>query len=353
MMFPEDVPVSITLKDIAQELNISINAVSRALRNMPDIGPDTTKLVHETAHRMGYRKNLAASYLKTARSMTLGIIVPDVCNPVFSHMYRGVEKICGNMGYTLMLANSGERPDKESAQLDSMIARGIDGVFIVPSIQNSALSKQLETAKIPYVLLQRKPSEHLSHFVQSDDFEGGYLAAKHLYTLGHRSFLLIFPSLLISSAQERYHGFLSYLRENGVSDSAVSVLECDGTRDSGYEAMHTWLAEHATNSRFLSSDVVTEFRGRGDEIHVWPLSFMEFMSVYESSKEDGWAEYLMYTTPIVDTIFVVVEKAKKAKEKFGKENVIDATIGSLYKEDGIILAYDSVYKYFDSIPKEI
>ena len=49
-----------------------------------------------------------------------------------------------------------------------------------------------------------------------------------------------------------------------------------------------------SNSRFLSSDVVTEFRGRGDEIHVWPLSFKEFMSVYESSKEDGWAEYLMY-----------------------------------------------------------
>ncbi|MBQ8718427.1 MAG: LacI family DNA-binding transcriptional regulator [Clostridia bacterium] len=247
--------MSITLKDIAQELNISINAVSRALRNMPDIGPDTTKLVHETAQRMGYRKNLAASYLKTARSMTLGIIVPDVCNPVFSHMYRGVEKICGNMGYTLMLANSSERPDKESAQLDSMIARGIDGVFIVPSIQNSALSKQLETAKIPYVLLQRKSSEHLSHFVQSDDFEGGYLAAKHLYTLGHRSFLLIFPSLLISSAQERYHGFLSYLRENGVSDSAVYVLECDGTRDSGYEAMHTWLAEHATRKKLHASAV--------------------------------------------------------------------------------------------------
>lgn len=49
-----------------------------------------------------------------------------------------------------------------------------------------------------------------------------------------------------------------------------------------------------SNSRFLSSDVVTEFRGRGDEIHVWPLSFKEFMSVYESNKEDGWAEYLMY-----------------------------------------------------------
>ncbi len=233
----------ITLKDIAQELNISINAASRALRNMPDIGPETTKLVQETAQRMGYRKNLAASYLKTARSMTLGIIVPDVCNPVFSHMYTGIEKVCGSMGYTLMLSNSGENPEKESAQLDSMIARGIDGVFIVPCIQNSFFGKQLDAVKIPYVLLQRKPNEHPSYFVQSDDFKGGYLAAQHLYTLGHRSYLLVFPSLLISSARERYQGFLSYLHENGIPDNGVSVLECDGTRDAGNQAMQAWLAD--------------------------------------------------------------------------------------------------------------
>ncbi len=232
----------ITLKDIAKELNISVNAVSRALRNMPDIGPETTKLVQETAQRMGYRKNLAASYLKTARSMTLGIIVPDVCNPVFSHMYKGIEKVCGRRGYTLMLSNSGEKSEKESAQLDSMIARGIDGVFIVPCIQDSVFGRQLDAAKIPYVLLQRKSNEHPSYFVQSDDFKGGYLAAQHLYALGHRSYLLVFPSLLISSARERYQGFLSFLYENGMSDDVVSVLECDSTRDAGNQAMQAWLA---------------------------------------------------------------------------------------------------------------
>ena len=247
--------MSITLKDIAQELNISVNAVSRALRNMPDIGPETTKLVHQTAQRLGYRKNLAASYLKTARSMTLGIVVPDVCNPVFSHMYKGIEKICGSMGYTLMLSNSGENPEKESAQLDSMIARGIDGVFIVPCIQNSDFGRQLDAADIPYVLLQRKPNDHPSHFVQSDDFEGGYLAAQHLYEQGHRAFLLVFPSLLNPSAKERYEGFLSYLRERDVSDRSLSVLECDGTRDSGYEVMHAWLCACAEEQSLEKSAV--------------------------------------------------------------------------------------------------
>jgi LacI family transcriptional regulator len=154
-----------------------------------------------------------------------------------------IEKVCGNMGYTLMLSNSGEKPERESAQLDSMIARGIDGVFIVPCIQNSVFGRSLNAAKIPYVLLQRKPNDHPANFVQSDDFEGGYLAAQHLYEQGHRTFLLIFPSLLNPSAKERYQGFLSYLRERNVPDHSLSVLECDGTRDSGYEVMRNWLSE--------------------------------------------------------------------------------------------------------------
>jgi len=238
----------VTLKDIAEELNISVNAVSRALRNMPDIGPETTKKVYETARRLGYRKNLAASYLKTAKSMTLGIIVPDVCNPVFSYMYRGIEKVCSRMEYTLMLSNSNENAEIEHSRIDNMIAHGVDGIFIVPSVQ-SAYYKQLDEANIPYVILQRKSGGKQENFVQSDDFEGGYLAAKHLFELGHRKFLLVFPSPDVSSARDRYNGFLSFLNEQAISDSAVSMLECSSSRESGYEVMRAWLEQQPDHKK--------------------------------------------------------------------------------------------------------
>ena len=106
--------MSVTLKDIADELNISTNAVSRALRNMPDISQETTSLVHQTAERLGYRKNIAASCLKTSKSMMFGIVVPDICNPVFSYMYKGIEKICSQTNYSLMLGNSNENPKEEN-----------------------------------------------------------------------------------------------------------------------------------------------------------------------------------------------------------------------------------------------
>ena len=240
--------MSVTLKDIAEELNVSVNTVSRALRNMPDIGPETTRQVHETAQRLGYRKNFAASYLKTTRSMTLGIIVPDVCNPVYSYMYKGIEKVCSKEGYTLTLSSSGESAEKENARIDAMIAHGIDGVFIIPSIQDSAFYDQLDKAHVPYIILQRRPCDRQSNLVQSDDYEGGRLAAKHLYDLGHRSFLLVMATANISSSIDRRAGFISYLREQGVSEQSIIVLEAYGTRASGYESTRNWLESQPDTS---------------------------------------------------------------------------------------------------------
>ena len=234
----------ITLKDIAQELNISVNAVSRALRNMPDIGPQTTKLVQETAQRMGYRKNLAASYLKTTRSMMLGIIIPDICNPVFSYLYKGIESVCNAEHYTLLLGNTDEDPAREKHLIDHMIARGVDGILIVPRMNGEVLSEAVAQSKLPFAVIQRKIAGANVNFVQSNDYEGGYLAAKHLYLAGHRRFLLLFASMQISSAYERYHGFFAYLQEMGLSSEAVQLLECDGTKTSGYTVLKNWLGEH-------------------------------------------------------------------------------------------------------------
>lgn len=245
MRLLEESRVSITLKDIAEELNVSINTVSRALRDMPDIGQETTCLVKETAMRLGYRKNLAASCLKTAKSMVLGIVVPDICNPVFSYMYKGIEKVCNETNYTLMLGNSNGNPDKECTVLENMLDHGVDGIFLVPVMKNHQVLERLKEAAIPYVILQRRFSGIDTNIVQSNDYEGGYLAAQHLYELGHRTFVYISAPLYISSAKERYLGFLNFLKEQGIPKTSLAILECDSTRTGGYEATKKWLNQQA------------------------------------------------------------------------------------------------------------
>lgn len=245
----------VTLKDIAEELNISTTAVSRALRNMPDIGPDTTRLVHETAERLGYRKNLAATYLKTAKSMMFGIIVPDICNPVFSYMYKGIEEKCNKKQYALMLSSSNESFEQETSMIDKMVAHGVDGLFIVPSNESDAYYPQLDDANIPYVILQRTNSSKSPFSVKSNDYEGGHMAAEHLYTLGHRSFLLVFADMKISSAKERYNGFRDYLKEKNIPESNIQLLKSGVTRAEGYRSTKLWLSQQA-NIRRLSATAI-------------------------------------------------------------------------------------------------
>ena len=247
--------MSVTLKDIAEELNLSATAVSRALRNMPDIGPDTTKLVQETAERLGYRKNLAASYLKTAKSMMFGIIVPDICNPVFSHMYKGIEEKCKKKQYALMLSSSNESSEQETSMIDKMVAHGVDGLFIVPSNESDAYYPQLDNANIPYVILQRTNASKSPFLIKSNDYEGGYMAAEYLYGLGHRSFLLVFADMKISSAKERYNGFKDFLNDKNIPESNIQLLQRCITRSEGYQATKQWLSEQ-TSIQELSATAI-------------------------------------------------------------------------------------------------
>jgi len=231
----------VTLKDIAEELNVSVNTVSHALRDLPDISQETTQLIKETAARLGYRKNIAASYLKTRKSLMLGVVVTDIQNPVFASMYHGIEQVSTETNYTIMLGNSNENAVEEAIIIDNMLNHGVDGIFLVPSMKDTLAFSHLEKSGIPYVLLQRSFPDMPSHYVQSDDFKGGYQAARHLYHLGHRSFLYVSAPMHISSARERYEGFLSYLSKKGLSEDRLQVLECESTRAGSQKIIKKWL----------------------------------------------------------------------------------------------------------------
>lgn len=235
----------VTLKDIANELGLSPNTVSRALRDMPDIGAATTSLVKETATRLGYQKNLAASRLRTNKSLLLGMVVTNICNPVFAPMIKGAETTCSQSNYTLLLGNSNENAKEEDKVISNMLKHGIDGLLLVPSMINSDVISKLNAAKIPYVILQRKFENISSNYVRSDDFSGGVLAAEHLYNLGHRKFLYVAAPMHISSSSERYRGFLSFLKEKDLSENSIVVLECDGTRIGSKIAVDKWIKQHS------------------------------------------------------------------------------------------------------------
>jgi LacI family transcriptional regulator len=233
-----------TIRDIANELGVSVNTVSRALRDMPDISKETKANIKRTAEKLGYRKNFAASHLRTNKSHIIGMVVADISNPYFAGVIKGVEKVCKQAGYTIMLGNSNENKEEESAIISSMLNHGVDGILLVPSKRNSNILKQMTKANVPFVLLGRKFPDIPTNVVQSNDFNGGYLVAEHLFGLGHRKFIYLAGPMHISSSKERYDGFLSFLNEKHLPGNALQLLECDGTKMGGYQATKEILKHH-------------------------------------------------------------------------------------------------------------
>lgn len=226
-----------TLKDIAREMNLSANTVSRALRDMPDIGTETKKAIKAAAQSMGYFPNIAASTLRTNRSMAIGVIVSDIANPIFSDMVKGIESTSKAAGYSLLLANTNENYEEEVRAVENMQRRNVDGIILFPSMIKDDLVRSLLRDKVPFVLAGRRFSGIKTNLVINDDIHGGYLAAQHLYNKGHRRFLYITGPLYISSAADRLEGFRKFLSEKGIADEALEVHESEASWTGSYQAM--------------------------------------------------------------------------------------------------------------------
>ncbi|MGI5878826.1 MAG: LacI family DNA-binding transcriptional regulator [Christensenellales bacterium] len=235
----------VTLRDIARAQGVSVNTVSRALRNMPDISPQTCQAIQNTAREMGYRANLTARSLRTRRSHALGVLIPDIANPFFAEMINGIESGCHSLGYTLIVSNTGESARRERDAVDTMLSRGVDGVILIPTADGAANAARLAKAGMPYVLLCRRLAGISAHLITSDEVEAGAMAARHLWEKGHRRFCLITAPLTVSSASDRCEGFRRYLIAQGAQPGDLIVRETDFTWQGGYRTMRAVLDEEA------------------------------------------------------------------------------------------------------------
>ena len=176
-----DRPKAITLKDVARSAGISVNAASRALRDMPDIGEETKKRVRHIARELGYRKNLSAVRLKTKRSLQIGLVVTDVANPFMSFLLRGVERVCIQHGYSVLLSDAANDEKAEDDRIRNFIEIGVDGLLFVPvdrsRMDTSRLLKTLEQSSGTIHRHRGLPARVESSYVcLCDDELGGYLA---------------------------------------------------------------------------------------------------------------------------------------------------------------------------------
>jgi LacI family transcriptional regulator len=228
------------LKDIAQDLNLSVVTVSKVLRQHPDIGPETRERVLRRMKELNYRPNLAARALVTGRTYAIGLIVPDLVHPFFGQVAKALSGVLRTKGYSLVLASSDDDPDLERQEIEQLVARRVD-VLVVASAQREPESfRRLQEQQIPVVLIDRKFDGLAAHFVGVDDVEVGRIATGHLVEIGCRHLAHI-GGPDVSTAAGRARGYREALARLGLGERPAAVVMRDHGDDagkrSGYESM--------------------------------------------------------------------------------------------------------------------
>ncbi len=230
---------AVTLKDISEATGYSINTISHALWNKPDIAPATRKLIRQKADELGYVGNSIASSLRSGKTKTVAIIVGDISNPHFAVMAKEIEETMRANGYSVFLLNTDEDEENERRCIQLAMAKSVDGIIICPSQHSDAPISLLQSAGVPYVLIGRHFSGHQGlNCVVNDDVQAGYLAAKHMLEKGHRHILFLNGPAYISSAKERLEGVIKAYRELGLSPEELLIhAHCSALRGGAREPL--------------------------------------------------------------------------------------------------------------------
>jgi DNA-binding LacI/PurR family transcriptional regulator len=240
----------VTLKQIAANLGLSVMAVSKALRDAPDISAATKERVKKEADRLGYIPNRTARSLRGGASDLIGVILPALNEPYASNILCGIEQEAGARGFELLVASSQNLIDQEMRQVTRMFERQVEVLFIFSLTRNQHRSPILDAAqryRTPLIFLDHYPADAV-HYPRTawavvDSQRGGALAAEHLVSLGHRQIVYLSGPPTVSAAAAHLTGYRRALEQAGIPyrDSHAFLAGLD--IESGKQAMARALAE--------------------------------------------------------------------------------------------------------------
>jgi LacI family transcriptional regulator len=233
--------MAVTMKDIAEDLGLSIVTVSKVLRNHDDIGENTRERVLRRVKELGYRPNLTARSLVTGRSSLIGILVPGLLHPFFAEIARSLSAVLRKEGYYLIICSSEEDPQLEQKEIEHLLGRRIDALVVASVGGAKSAFDLVQQQNVPLVLIDRQMPDIDAHFVGVDDFSVGLLATEHLISLGCRRIAHI-RGTETSTSLKRLEGYREALRRHEIAFDpsyiiSVSTIDVDSTQRGG-EAMN-------------------------------------------------------------------------------------------------------------------
>jgi LacI family transcriptional regulator len=228
-----------TVQDVAKRAGVHASTVSRALNpaTRHRLSEEVAARVIAAAAELGYVPNSLAASLRTRRSETIGVVLPDITNPVFPPILQGLEAVLAEERYVAMVANAGADADRQRLVIERLLARQVDGLVLATVTRHDSIVDQCLNAGVPLVVVNRSEADHRVSSVVSDDMRGMRLAVDHLYGLGHRRIGHLGGPQNLSTGKGRLEGFLLAARDHELILTPSDVELATGfSREAGREA---------------------------------------------------------------------------------------------------------------------
>jgi LacI family transcriptional regulator len=235
-----------TLQDVAEAAGVHAATASRALNPATRklVNAETARRVQKVAEALHYAPNPIARSLKTSKSGTVGLVIPDLTNPLFPPIVRGVEDVLDPAGYSALIVNTDNDEARERAQIGSLLSRQVEGLIVATAVVDHPLLRELHRRGTRIVLVNRRTDNLEVSSVLPDDAAGVELAVRHLAELGHRRILHLAGPLNTSTGTARSLGFHGSIRTHGLDADPALVVPCGHwTEEAGAAGLRTALAK--------------------------------------------------------------------------------------------------------------
>jgi LacI family transcriptional regulator len=249
-----------TIKDVAQHAQVSVATVSHVINETRFVAEPTRVRVQQAIAALRYVPSALARSLKSNRTHTVGMMIPNSSNPYFAEIIRGIEDTFYEAGFNVILCNSDDDPIKQSHYVRLLSEKQVDGLIVMSSGSDVELLDTLRATRMPLVVVDREIDDLAADLVEVNHEAGGFLATRHLLELGHRRIACLAGPQGLSSARERVQGYRRALATSGVPADASLLIAADFTSAGGHAAMSALLAPKPPAKRptavFASNDLM-------------------------------------------------------------------------------------------------
>lgn len=249
---------AVRLKDVATAAGVDISTASRVLNNEAGqrVAADTRDRILAAADELGYRPNAIARALRTARSNTLGIAVPQLDNPVFAQIIIGATAAAHARGYDLLISLVEDAAGGAGVYERLSDANRVDGLLVATLEEEAGLRRTLQRTAVPYVVVNRR-LRGVPNFVALDNFEAAKTATEFLISLGHRRIGHLAGRIAGYNGSQRLAGYEAALREAGIEPDPALVSEAGYTLEGGTRGTDAMLAVRRRPTAILAATVMS------------------------------------------------------------------------------------------------